>query len=38
MLSGLIGKEDYASLKRRAQDRDKWRNWRIKKEGQEPAD
>jgi len=34
---GLIGKEHYASLKRRAQDRDKWRNWRMKNEGQEPA-
>jgi len=35
MLSGLIGKEDYASLKRRAQDRNQWRNWIIKNEGQE---
>jgi len=26
MLSGLIGKEDYASLKRRAQDRNQWKN------------
>jgi len=38
MLSGLIGKEEYASLKRRAQDRNQWRNWIIKNKGQEPAD
>jgi len=37
MLSGLIGKEDYASLKKRAQDRIKWKNWIMKNEGQEPA-
>jgi len=41
MLSGLIGKEDYASLKRRAHDRNQWINWNhriMKNEGQEPAD
>jgi len=38
MMSGLIGKEDYASLKRRAQDRSQWRNWIMKNEVQEPAD
>jgi len=38
MLSGLIGKEDYAILKRRAQDRNQWRNWIMKNEGQESAD
>jgi len=38
MLSGLIGKENHASLKRRAQDRNQWRNWLMKNEGQEPAD
>jgi len=38
MLTGLIGKEDYASLKRKAQDRNQWRNWIMKNEGQEPAD
>jgi len=38
MLSGLIGKEDYASLKRRAQDRNQLRNWIMKNEGQESAD
>jgi len=38
MLSGLIGKEDYASLKRRAQKRNQWRNCIMKNEGQEPAD
>jgi len=38
MLSGLIGKEDYASLKRRAQDKGQWRYWIMKNEGQEPAD
>jgi len=36
MLSELIGKEDYASLKRRAQDRNHWRNWIMKNDGQEP--
>jgi len=37
MLSVLIGKEDYAGLQRRAQDR---RNWTMENEneGQEPAD
>jgi len=38
MMSGLIGKEDYASLKKKAQDRNQWRNWVMKNEGQEPAD
>jgi len=38
MLSRLIGKEDYANLKRRAQDQSQWRNWIMKNEGQEPAD
>jgi len=38
MNSGLLGKEDNANLKRRAQDRNQWRNWIIKNEGQEPAD
>jgi len=38
MLSGLIGKEDYESLKRRAQERIQWINWIMKNEGQEPAD
>jgi len=33
MLSGLIGKEDYASLKRRAQDRNQRRNWIMKNDG-----
>jgi len=37
MLSGLIEKEDYASLKR-AQERNKWRNWIMKNADQEPAD
>jgi len=35
MLSGLIGTEYYASLKRRTQDRNQWRNWIMKNEGQE---
>ena len=38
MLSNLIGKEDYACLKRRAQDRNQWRNWTMENEGQEPAE
>jgi len=33
-----MGKEDYASLKRRAQDRNQWRNLIMKKGGQEPVD
>jgi len=37
MLSGLIGNEYYASLKRKAQDRNKWINWIMKNEGQESA-
>jgi len=38
ILSGLIGKEDYANLKRRAQDKNQWRNWIMKNEGEEPVD
>jgi len=34
ILSGLIGKEDFASIKRRAQDKNQWINWIMKNEGQ----
>jgi hypothetical protein len=38
MLSDMIGKEDYACLKRRVEDRSQWRNWTMENEGQEPAE
>jgi len=38
MLSELTGKNDYASLKRRARDRNQWRNWIMKNEDQTSAD
>ena len=37
MLSDLIGNEDFAIVKGRAQDRNQWRNRTTENKGQEPA-